>query len=61
MNNLLKHKSVPIFLLFLAVERKPELRELLNFGACGNNTLGVKIDTSHINFLKARLSLDRPV
>ena len=37
-NEQTKYESVPIFLLFLAVER--------------NSTLGVKIDTSYINFLQ---------
>ena len=37
-NEQTKYESVPIFLLFLAFER--------------NSTLGVKIDTSYINFLQ---------
>ena len=58
-----KYKSVPIFIfLFLAIERKPEIRNYWIFEpAIGNNTSGVKIDTSDINFLKAQLSLDKPV
>ena len=52
------------FFLFLAIERKPEIRNCLIFEPVvliGNDTLDVKIDTSDINFLKAQLLLDRPV
>ena len=57
------YKLVPFF-LFLDIERKPEIRSFLIFDPAiykGNNTLGEKIDTSNINFLKAQLSLDRTV
>ena len=49
------YKLVPFF-LFLDIERKPDPAIYK-----GNNTLGEKIDTSNINFLKAQLSLDRTV
>ena len=63
-NKQTKYKSVPIFLLFLTVERKPEIWNHSIFEPAiqiRNNTLGMKIDTSHIDFLEAQLSLNRPV
>ena len=53
-NEQTKYKSVPFF-LFLAIERKPEIRNYWIFEPAieiGNNTLGVQIDTSDINFLE---------
>ena len=53
---------VPFSFLFLDIERKPEIWNYPIFEPAiyiGNNTLGVKIDTSDINFLEAHLSLDR--
>ena len=54
-NEQTKYKSVPN-LLFLAawLSRESQKYGIIEF-------FGVKIDTSHINFLKAQLSLDRPV
>ena len=52
---------VPIYFLFLVIEGKPEKCSSWFFEPTikiGNHALGVKIDTSDINFLKAQVSLD---